>query len=90
MNGHSVIMFLKNRYKVGIKASPAQAVASLKIFWNAPLEVLFLTNWYENWEDLVFCKTKKGGCVLGGEKWGACIRSGAEGINGRVEVVWMQ
>jgi hypothetical protein len=45
MNGHSVMMFLKNRYKVGIKASPAQAVASLKIFWNAPLEVLFfLTN----------------------------------------------
>jgi hypothetical protein len=65
MNGHSAMMFLKNRYKVGIKASPAQAVASLKIFWNAPLEVLFLTISYENWKDLVFCKTKKGGCVLG-------------------------
>jgi hypothetical protein len=44
MSSHFEMMFLKNRYKVGIKASPAQAVASLKIFWNAPLEVLFLTN----------------------------------------------
>ena len=62
------MVFLKNRYKVGIKASPAYAVASLKQFWNSPLEALFLTNWMQKWKDLVFSNQKRGMCV-GVSEW---------------------
>jgi hypothetical protein len=41
MSSHFEMAFSKNRFKVGISASPAQAVASLPIFWNAPLVVQF-------------------------------------------------
>ena len=38
---HFEMTFSKNRFKVRILACPAQAVASLPIFWNAPLVVQF-------------------------------------------------
>jgi hypothetical protein len=42
MSSHFVLMFLKNRYKVGIKASPAQAVASENILEFALRGVIFI------------------------------------------------
>jgi hypothetical protein len=41
MSSHFEMMFLKNRYKVGIKASPAQAVASENILEFALRGVIF-------------------------------------------------
>jgi hypothetical protein len=69
MNGHSVMMFLKNRYKVGIKASPAQAVASEYILEFALRGVIFI-ELISKLGGLSFLKSKKvvGVCVLGGEK----------------------
>jgi hypothetical protein len=84
-------MFLKNRYKVGIKASPAQAVASENILEFALWGVIFI-ELISKLGGLSFLKSKKGvGYVCWGERSDE-VRVLEEGdrIIGRVEVVWMQ
>lgn len=69
MSSHFEMMFLKNRYKVGIKASPAQAVASENILEFALRGVIF-SELIAKLGGLSFFEIKKGGggmCV-GGEK----------------------
>jgi hypothetical protein len=66
MSSHFEMMFLKNRYKVGIKASPAQAVASENILEFALRGVIF-SELIAKLGGLSFLKSKKGVgvCVLG-------------------------
>lgn len=66
MSSHVVMMFLKNRYKVGIKASPAQAVASENILEFALRGVIF-SELITKLEDLVFRNQKRGYLCWGSE-----------------------
>jgi hypothetical protein len=87
MSSHFITMFLKNRYKVGIKASPAQAVASEDILEFALRGVIF-SELIAKLGGLSFLKSKKGVgvCVLGERERSDEVRVlevGQRGIIGR-------